>query len=123
LFSIRSPNARLCADLDAQRLTEKPLEGAGVARRRPKLELGVSRCSELQELVLTPVMQLQPGNWLGMAAVEAFGQTEDRGQRSNRHASSPPECAVAIVTPLRRRLAVVPGDECDGVDFVRLESP
>ena len=67
-------------------------------------------------------MELEPGNCLLVAAVEAFGQTKDRGERANRAPAPAAEVAESALMPIRRRLTMIPGDERDRLDFVRLES-
>ena len=57
-----------------------------------------------------------------MAAVEAFGQTQHGGQRPNRAAALLAKVGEPLVLPVRRRLTMIPGDERDRLDFVRLES-
>ena len=80
------------ADLDAERLANQPLEGGGVSRRRPQLQLGVAGRPELKQRVLAAIVQLEPGDGLRVTAVEAFGQAQDRGQRTN----GPPPLALRI---------------------------
>src|SRR5919108_5978832 len=57
-----------------------------------------------------------------MAAIEALGQPQNRRKRSDRTARLARQTAVAFVAPLRRRLAVVTGNERDGFYFFRIEA-
>jgi hypothetical protein len=52
------------ASLDAERLANQPLEGGGVSRRRPQLELGVAARPELKQRVLPAIVQFEPGDGL-----------------------------------------------------------
>jgi hypothetical protein len=52
------------ASLDAERLANQPLEGGGVPRRRPQLELGVAARPELKQRVLPAIVQFEPGDGL-----------------------------------------------------------
>jgi hypothetical protein len=69
-------NIRLCAHFDPQRLANQPLERRGVALGGPELEFGVARRPHLQQGVIAPVVQLETGDRLGMAAIERFRQAQ-----------------------------------------------
>jgi hypothetical protein len=59
---------------------------------------------------------------LSVAAIQAFRETKDRRERAYRGAIAPPKIPEAVVRPFRRGLAVIPGDERNLVDLVRLEA-
>jgi hypothetical protein len=110
------------ADFESQRLAGEPFERRGVTRRRPELELGVASGANLQEIVVAAVVKLHAADALGVAAVEAFGEAQNGGERTNGPALPAFEIGEAFVAPLRRRLPVIPGDQRDALDFVRLEA-
>ena len=57
-----------------------------------------------------------------MTAIQAFGQPEDRREGAHRLAAASAEIREAGVAPLGSGLTVIPRDERDGLDFVRLEA-
>jgi hypothetical protein len=57
-----------------------------------------------------------------MAAIEAFRQTHNRGERPHDAAVAPPQLAEALVRALRGGLPVIACDERDDLDFLRIES-
>jgi len=113
---------RISAHFKAQRLSEKPLERLRVAAGRPKLELGIATRTNLQQAVLATVVKVDARHRLRMAAVEALGQTQDRRQRSDDTTPLPRQGAVPFVAPLRRGLAMIPRDQRNRFDFVRIEA-
>ncbi len=90
-------------------------------RRGPQLELGVSRCPQLQQPIVAAVVKLETGHRLGVAAIEAFGQPQDGRERANGPAPLARQVAKVFVAPFGRGLAMVAGHERDGLDFVRIE--
>src|SRR5207247_1753970 len=73
LFSICSS-----AHFHTEWLADEAFEGRGVPGRCPDLELGVARRPQLQQAVVAAVVELDVGDRLGVAAIEAFGQSQDR---------------------------------------------
>jgi hypothetical protein len=71
----------LSANLDTQRLPQQPLERGRVPGGGPELELGVAVGADLQQRVFATVVQLHSGQSLGVAAIEAFGQSQNGGER------------------------------------------
>jgi hypothetical protein len=67
-------------------------------------------------------VELDAGDCLRVAAVEAFGQPENRRKRADGAAPAPADLAERPVALLRRALAMVARDERDGFDLVGLES-
>src|SRR5262245_42220245 len=121
-FAYRASSTYVTAHLDAQRLANHPFEGGGMSRRRPELQFRVAGRPQLEQPVVAAVVQLEVGHRLRMAAVEALGQPEDCGQRPDRPAAPAAELAVLLVPSLRRRLPVIPGDERDDLDLLRVEA-
>src|SRR5580704_8904126 len=78
---VRLFNMGVIADFDVKRLADQPREWCHVPRGGPQLELGVAGRSHLQEHVLSPIVKLESRDDLGVAAIEALGQTQDRRQR------------------------------------------
>src|SRR5579872_5114401 len=107
---------------DAERLAGHPLEGRGVALRRPELQLRVARRSDLQQIVVAAVMELDRGHTLRMAAIEALGEPQDGRERSHGAPFLALQIAESLVAALRRRLAMVARHERHDFDFVRLEA-
>jgi hypothetical protein len=63
------------ADFDVKRLANQPCEWGHVPRGGPQLELGVAGRSHLQQHVLSSIVKLESRDDLGVAAIEALGQT------------------------------------------------
>ena len=78
---IRLFNIGVCAHLDAQRLADDALERSGVALRRPQFEFGVAGRPHLQQRIAAAVVELEAGDRLRVAAIEIFGEPQDRGER------------------------------------------
>src|SRR5580698_7229358 len=57
-----------------------------------------------------------------MAPVEAFREPENRRERADGAPEAPPERAEPVVPPLRCRPSMIPGNEGDCLDLVRLEA-
>ena len=76
----------------------------------------------MQQIVVAAIVQLEPRDGLRMAAVEALGEPQDRGQRADRPARAAPHVSEPVVTPLGRRLAVVARHERDRFDLVGFEA-
>src|SRR5262252_9922991 len=81
------------ADFEAQRLARQPLEWRRMTGRRPQLQLGVARRAQLQQVVVAPIVQLQAGDRLCVAAIEALREPENRGQRADATTESAPQIA------------------------------
>jgi hypothetical protein len=94
-----------------------------VTGRGPQFQLGVARRSQLQEIVVAPIVELESGDRLRVAAVETFRETQQRGERADDAARAARQVAEAVVLPFRRRLTMIPRDERDRFDFLRLEAP
>src|SRR5476649_259382 len=112
----------VAADLDAERLSRQAFEWSGVARGRPELQLRVARRPQLEKIVVAAIVELEAGDGLRVAAIEALRQPQDRRQRAHRPPRAPAQIAEAVVLPLGRRLTVIARDERDGFDLVRLEA-
>jgi hypothetical protein len=110
------------AHFGAQRLANQLFERCGVAEGGPELELGVARRAELQQRVLTAVMDIEACNRLRMAAIEAFGEAQDRCKSTHDIAALARHVAQSIVVLFRRSAAVISRDERDHLDRIRLES-
>ena len=54
-----------------------------MARGRPELELRVARRPHLQQRVVAAIVQLDAGDGLRVAAIEALGQPENGGERAD----------------------------------------
>ena len=87
----------------------------------PDLEFRVAAGPYLQQRVVAAIVQVDGFDRLLVAAVEPLGEPKDRGERPDRAATPAAEIAKQFVALLRYRLPVVPRDERDGVDFLRVE--
>jgi len=112
----------VAADFDPERLSCQSFEWRCVPRRRPELQLRVAGRAELQQVVVTAVVEFEARDGLGVAAIETFREPQDRGERPHRAARAPPQIREAVVLPLRRRLAVIARDEGDDLDFLGIEA-
>ena len=110
------------ADFDAQGFSGHPLERRRVARGGPQLELHIACRPQLQQVVVAAVVDLEAGNTLRVAAIEALGEPQHRRQRANGAPRPPRQLAEAVVLALRRALAVVARDQRDRFDLFRLEA-
>ena len=57
-----------------------------------------------------------------MAAIEAFGQTQNRREFLDHAPALARQISVVLVVALRRRAPVIPCHERDDIDFVGLET-
>jgi hypothetical protein len=92
-------------------------------RGGPQLEFGVAIDPHLQQRIVAPIMQFDAREALSVAAVQAFGQSQDGGKRPHDASPLAGQIAVLLVSGLRRGAAMVPGHERDRVDLLGLESP
>ena len=105
-----------------KRLAEQACERCGVPGGGPQLELRVAARTHLEQRVVASIVELESGDDLGVAAVEALGQAENRGKGPD---SSPPaaaEIGVLVVTTVGRRSPVIPRHERDRVYFLWVEA-
>ena len=112
----------MAADFDAERLSRQSFKWRGVPRGGPELQFRVARRAQLQQVVVAAIVELEPGNRLRVAAVEALGQPQNRRKRSHRSPCSPAQVGEPIVLPLGCRLPMITRDERDGFDLIRLEA-
>ncbi len=112
----------LSAYFDVKRFADESLERRGMAGRSPELQFGVSRRPHLQQRVRATVVKLEAGNRLRMAAIEAFRQSKDGGERSHDLPPLAREGPEPIVLALGDRPPVVARDEGNRLDFLRVES-
>ena len=66
-------------------------------------------------------MQLESGDHLAVAAVQALGEPDNRRQRPHHAARTPAQFAESVVASLGSRLPMIAGHQRDDVDFLRLE--
>jgi hypothetical protein len=88
----------------------------------PELELGIARRPNLQQRIVSPVVELEAGNRLGMAAIEIFRDSENGGEPPHDLAPLPSEQTEIRVPARRRRTPVIAGHERNRFDLVRLKS-
>src|SRR6185295_2785111 len=110
------------ADFEPQRFAGHAFERGRVARRGPQLELGVAGGAQLQQVVVAAIVDVEAGDALRMAAIEALGEPQHRRQRADDAARAPRQIAEPLVLSFRRPLAVVARDQADGLDLLRLEA-
>ena len=93
-----------------------------MAVRRPQFELGVTRGAQAREVVVAPRIDVDAREGLGVAAIEPLGKPDHRREHAHGPALGALEIAVALVRLLRRRLAVIAGDEGDDFNLLRIET-
>ena len=92
-----------------------------MTRRCPQFQLGIASRSKLKQCVFFSITQLDVGDRLRMAAVEAFRKPQDRGETTDGFAFVSREAAKPLVLSARFGLTVIPCDEPDELDLVRFE--
>jgi hypothetical protein len=110
------------AHLDAKRLAGEALERRRVTGGGPELQLGVSRRPQLQQIVVAAVVKLETGDGLRVAAIQAFRQPQQRGERTDDAARAARQFRESFMAPLGSRLAMIAGHQRDRFDLLRLES-
>ena len=73
------------------------LERFAVPVRRPQFELGVAACLQPDDVLVALGDDVERGDDLGVAPIEAFGQAQHGGQRPHRAAQASLQQAVALV--------------------------
>jgi len=64
---------------------------------RPELQLGVARSAEFDEVFFAAVVHFHARHHLRVAAIQRFGEPQNRGKRANRPACLRAECAEVRV--------------------------
>jgi hypothetical protein len=93
-----------------------------VTRRGPEFQLRIAGCPDLQQVVVAAVVQLEPGDRLPVAPIEAFGESQNRCERSDSPSRALAELAESDVLPFRSRAAMISRHEREDVDFLGLEA-
>jgi hypothetical protein len=88
----------------------------------PQLELGIAAGPDLQERVVAAIVELEPRDRLGVAAVEILREPENGREPPHDFAPLPPQFPEIRMPARRRCPAVIAGDERNGLDLVRLET-
>ena len=94
-----------------------------MAFSRPELQLRVALRGHAHHQVVALLADLEAVDDLGVTAVEALRQPEQRREDPDDTPPAAIERAEVGVRLLRRALAVVPGDERDDRDLLRFEAP
>ena len=109
-------------DFEADGQIELPLERRHVPMCGPQLQLRIAVCAKPGEVVVAARKEVNPGERLRVAPIEAFGKPDDRRQ----HPHGPAQRAVQIPVPLMRffrgRLTVISRDQRDHFDLSRFEA-
>jgi hypothetical protein len=87
----------------------------------PELQLGVARRAQLQQVVVAAVVNLDAGDALRVAAIEALREAQNGRQRADGPARAARQLSEALVAALRCPQPVVAGDERDRLDLLGLE--
>jgi hypothetical protein len=93
-----------------------------MAVRRPQLQFRVTRGAEPRQVVVAARIEIDTSQRLRVAAVEAFGESNHRGECPDGTAQSAREVAIAVVRLLRWGLPMVPRDQRDHLGLVRIEA-
>ena len=91
-------------------------------RGGPQLQLRVARRAQLQQVVVAAVVKLEARDRLRVAAIEAFREAQNGGERADGAAGPPSQISEPLVLAFGRRQPMIPRHERDGFDFVRLEA-
>ena len=75
----------------------------------------------MQQIVVAAIVEREAADRLRVAPIQILGQPQDRGERADDAPLFASELAEARVLALGRRLPVIPRDERDDVDLLRLE--
>src|SRR5918996_3013289 len=100
-------------DFEADWLAEDGFERRDVAVRGPQLQLDVTGRTKARQVVVAARIQIDPRDRLRVAAIESFGQADDRGERLDGAAPRSAQIAVSFVRLLRSRLTMIPGNQRD----------
>ena len=93
-----------------------------MAVRGPELELGITGGAQPHQIRVPLGYDIDRRDDLRMAAIEAFGQPEHRGQRADGAPQASLQHPVSVVHFLRRRLPMVAREERDDFDLLRIEA-
>jgi len=93
-----------------------------VPRCGPHFELRIAGRADLQQDVVPAIVEFNGGDRLLVAAIESFGEAENRSERADRPAATAAEIAEQLVPLLGRRLTMVARDERDRVHFLGIEA-
>jgi hypothetical protein len=90
--------------------------------RGPQFQFRVASRPHLQQVVVASIAQLEPGDGLSVAPIEALRESENRRQRPHRASRTPSQFAESVVASLGSRLAMIPCHQREDLDFFRLEA-
>ena len=107
--------------LDAKRFAGHPLERARVARGRPEFEFGIAARPDVQQVIVSAIVELETGHDLRMTAVETLCEAENGAESTHGPPRFPFESFEPFVPALRCGLTMVSRDKADHFGFVRLE--
>jgi hypothetical protein len=107
--------------LESNRLSQYRLERCHVPVRGPQFELRVAVRTQPREVIVAPGVEIEAGDRLGVAAIESFREPNHRGQGPHRLAQTASKIAVTLVRFLGRGLTMVPRQQRDDFDFLRIE--
>jgi hypothetical protein len=65
----------ISADFNPQRFPHHPFKRRGMTRRGPQFQFRIARRPHLQQVVVASIAQLEPGDRLSVASVEAFRES------------------------------------------------
>ena len=88
----------------------------------PKLELGVARGSEFDEVFSAAVVHLHARDCLRVAAIERFGEPQERRQNRDDPALLLAQLAHPFMFLLRNGAAVIARNQCNDGDLLGLEA-
>jgi len=90
--------------------------------RGPQLELRITSGAQPHQIRVPLGHDVDRRDNLRMAAIESFGEAENRRERADRPAATAAEIAEQLVPLLGRRLTMVARDERDRVHFLGIEA-
>ena len=101
-----APLVIVAGDFEAQRLAEHGFERRDVAVGGPELELGVARGAQPRQVVVAPRIQVDAGQRLRVAAIQAFGEPDHGRKRLD----GLPQRALEFAIARRVISSASPGD-------------
>src|SRR5258705_3090228 len=79
---VRVFSISVAADLESEGLAGHSLKRRRMPRRRPELQLRVTRRAQLQQVVVAAIVELQAGDGLRVAAIQTLREPQNRGKRT-----------------------------------------
>src|SRR6266542_555138 len=109
-------------DFEANRQIELPLERRHVTMCGPQLQLRVAVRAKPGEVVIAAWKEVNPGERLRVAPIQAFGQPDNRRQHPHGSAQRIAQVPVSLVRFFGDRLAMISRHQRDDLDLSGVEA-